>query len=90
MNAFGQALAIAWARVAQMPALTFLAIREVPTGQTYEEIISSHTWLSRNTSRDDDDVTALKSLLSSVVGGQETGDLGRGRDVREVGSDLIC
>jgi hypothetical protein len=86
MKALGQALAMASARVAQIPALTFLDERSF-TG-TYEEVITGHAGLAGDTSGDDDNVGSLESLLRAVVGREEASDLGWGGDVREVRSDL--
>ena len=57
--------------------------------KTYEKVITGHSWLTGDTSRDNDNVTILQGLLRSVVGGEESCDLGRGSNVGQVGSDLI-
>lgn len=94
MKALGQALAMEEARVAQIPALMFCPLahpfREDFAGEdpTHKEVISSHSWLSGDTSGDDDNVTVLESSDSSIVSWKETGNLSRGGNVREIGSDL--
>ena len=88
MKALGQALAMAWARVAQIPALTFC--HSVKSKQvTYEEIISSHAWLSWDTSRDDDNIAILEGFLGTVVSWKEASDLSRSSNVRKIGRNLI-
>jgi hypothetical protein len=55
---------------------------------THKEVVSGHPGLPRDTSGDDDDVSALESALGAVVRREETGDLGGGRNVREIRGDL--
>lgn len=43
--------------------------------------------LTGNTGRDDDNVGILEGGLGSVIGGEEAGGLGLGRDVGQVGRD---
>lgn len=43
--------------------------------------------LTGNTGRDDDNVGILERSLGSVIGGEEAGRLGLGRDVGEIGRD---
>lgn len=50
-------------------------------------IITGHSRLPGDTSRDDNDLGSLESLSESIVLSTETDCLGRGVDVRKVGSD---
>lgn len=43
--------------------------------------------LTGNTGRDDDNVGILEGGLGSVIGGEEAGRLGLGRDVGQIGRD---
>lgn len=47
----------------------------------------AYAGLPRYTSGDDDDLRTSESLLEAIAWGQESGDFGRGVDVREIGSD---
>jgi hypothetical protein len=51
------------------------------------EILYTYPRLAGNTSGDDNNVRALESLKETIVGLEEALNLGRGRDVREIGGD---
>lgn len=62
--------------------------RQLLIKSTHKEVIPGHTGLPGNTSGNDNDISTLEGLLSSIVGREETGDLGRGSDVRQIGGHL--
>lgn len=65
------------------------ALDEIPdnAGVDLEQVITGHARLPGNTSRDDNNIGASKSVLQAVILGQVTGDFSDGGDVREIGSD---
>ena len=50
----------------------------------------THSWLSWDTGGDDYDVCAGEDFLEALIWGQETLNLGGGRDVRQVGGNSWC
>jgi hypothetical protein len=57
---------------------------------THEEVISSHSWLSWDTSGDDNNVRVLEGLLGSVVRWEEALNLSWGGNVREISGNLFA
>lgn len=60
------------------------------TACTHEEVISSHSWLSWDTSGDDNNVRVFEGLLGSIVRWEEALDLSWGGDVREISGNLFA